>query len=132
MGRARTITTPVDPSASRVVPALARAADATVGTVLLVLSLPLMAVLAVAVLRSSHGPVLHRERAVGRHGRPVELLSFRSALDGSGTVAHARLRATVGGSAGEPLTGVGRLMRRSRTDRLPRLFNVVAGHTRLF
>lgn len=110
--------------------ALARGADVVVGGLLLALMLPLMGVLALAVRRSSHGPVLHREPGRDRQGRPVELLSFRTALDGSGTVAHERLRAVVGDGV-QPLTRVGRVLRVTRADRLPRLYNVVAGHASL-
>jgi putative colanic acid biosynthesis UDP-glucose lipid carrier transferase len=112
-------------------PALARAVDVVAGGLLLTLALPLIALIAVAVRLSSHGPVFHREKAFDRHGRPVELLQFRTALDGSGTAHHERLRAVVGADGSATLTGVGRVLRATRADRLPRLFNVVAGHSGL-
>lgn len=133
MGRVRTLTSAAATApASRMPAAMTRAANLVAGSVLLALALPLIAVLAIAVRRSSHGPVLHRERGLGRDGQPVDLVSFRTSLDGSGTVAHARVRAAVGACPSGTVTGVGRLMRVTRTDRLPRLFNVVAGHARLF
>ena len=111
---------------------LHRGLDLIVGTALLVVVAPLMAVLAVAVRASSHGPVLHRERMRTAAGTTVDLLSFRTMLDGGGTEAHERLRAIVGASAAAALTPVGRLLVATRLDRLPRLVNVVAGHRSLF
>ena len=133
MGRAHAVTTnargekrdlPVAP--------LVRAIEFAVASVVLALALPLMAVLCLAVRRSSHGPILHREAGVDRKGRPVELLSFRTAVDGAGTPHHGRVRAVIGASDREALTAVGRIMRATRTDRLPRLFNVLAGQAGLF
>jgi lipopolysaccharide/colanic/teichoic acid biosynthesis glycosyltransferase len=111
---------------------LVRAADLVVGLVLLALALPLMAVLAIVVRTSSHGPVLHREVIRAGDGSRVSLLSFRTLVDGGDTRDHARLRAVIGADGELPLTAPGRLMRRLRADRLPRLFNVVAGDLSLF
>jgi lipopolysaccharide/colanic/teichoic acid biosynthesis glycosyltransferase len=99
--------------------------------VALVLTAPLLAVLALAVRQSSHGPVLHREPGYTRRGRPVDLLTFRTTLDGAGTEHHARVRAVVG-SDGLPVTRVGRILQATRADRLPRLLNVVAGQAGRF
>lgn len=107
-----------------------RALDVVLASVLLVLTLPVLGVLALLVRRSSHGPVLHRERVRDRHGRSVEVLSFRVTLDGGATDAHQRVRAVVGVRE-LPLTGVGRVLHATRLDRLPRLFSVVAGHASL-
>ena len=111
---------------------LLRGVDVVVGVLALVLTAPLMAVLALAVRLSSHGPVLHRRPALDARGRRIELLSFRTVLDGGRTEAHARIRAVVGAGEEEPVTGPGKVMRRLRLDRLPRLVNLVAGHVSLF
>ena len=76
--------------------------------------------------------MLHRERIRTPRGTTVELLSFRTMLDGGGTHTHASLRAIVGAGATAALTPVGRLLVATRLDRLPRLVNVVAGHRTLF
>lgn len=109
-----------------------RAVSRVVALALLIVALPIIAVLAVAVRLSSSGPVLHREPAVGPRGRRIELLSFRVAVDGADSSYHQRLRAVVGANYEEALTGVGRVLRATGADRLPRLFNVAAGHTTLF
>jgi putative colanic acid biosynthesis UDP-glucose lipid carrier transferase len=111
---------------------LLRGADLVLGSLLLLLAAPLMALLAIAVRASSHGRILHRERIRTAAGATVELLSFRTMLDGGGTHAHERLRAIVGAHASAALTPVGRLLVATRLERLPRLLNVVAGHRSLF
>ena len=127
MGRVHAYTTSAAPP--RRLPVL-RALDLVLASLMLVLVLPLMGVLALLVRRSSHGPVLHRERMRDRKGRSVEVLSFRVTRDGGATDAPQRIRAVVG--AGElPLTGIGRFLHATRLDRLPRLFSVVAGHATL-
>lgn len=127
MGRPQTV------SLSRSTPttgsSLRRAADVVLSGLLLLIALPLLALVALLVRVSSHGPVLHREQGVGPDGRRVELLSFRTLIDGGGTEVHARLRAVVGG--GDAYTPVGRLLARLRLDRLPRLLNVLRGETSL-
>jgi putative colanic acid biosynthesis UDP-glucose lipid carrier transferase len=129
MGHVRSYT--VVTTTTRRRPVVGRTADIVVGGLLLALALPLIGLIAVAVRLSSHGPIFHREKAFDRRGRPVELLAFRTGLDGSGTTHHERLRAVVGADGSAALTGVGRVLRATRADRLPRLFNVVAGHSGL-
>ena len=131
MGRIYTISR-AEKATSTAVVFPARAVDLLVGSVMLTLVLPLMGLLAVAVRTSSHGRILHREPGVDPRGRRVELLSFRTMLDGGGTEAHERLRAVVGAHGQLPLTPVGRLLRVTRLERLPRLINLVAGHSSLF
>ena len=134
MGRTRTLPTasaPITPLPDRPAPVL-RVLDVLLGSLALVLALPLVLLLGVAVCCSSHGPVLERELGVGRDGRRAELLSFRTCVDGGRTAAHARLRAVVGSHDELPLTPTGAAMRRLRLDRLPRLVNVIAGHLSFF
>lgn len=127
MGSVRVSVSSPSTTALRAVPL--RALERVAGAVLLVLALPVIAVLALAVRRSSHGPVLHREPGFDARGRPIALLSFRTAFDGAGTAHHERVRAVVGDH--EALTGVGRLLRATHTACLPRLLNVARGHTGL-
>ncbi len=131
MGSVRTLTSPTTVAETQKWSPL-RVIDVVLGGALLILSLPLMGVLALAVSHSSNGPVFHRERTCNRRGRPVELLSFRIAIDGSGTAHHERMRAVVGAQATSGETTVGRMLRASRAEQLPRLFNVVRGDTSLF
>lgn len=132
MGRVHSITTTASPARASTLAPVRRAIDLLIGTVLLVVTAPLLGALALAVRRSSHGPVFHREKAFDTRGRAVELLSFRVAMDGAGTTHHQRLRAAVGASDAHAYTRVGRVIRATRTEHLPRLLNVVRGERSLF
>ncbi len=83
---------------------------------------PLLLVLAVAVSTTSPGGAFFRQVRVGRHGRPFELLKFRSMRPGS----EARGQITVG-ERDPRITGVGHFLRRTKMDELPQLINILKG-----
>ncbi len=86
----------------------------------LVLAAPVLAVAALAVRLSSPGPVLFRQERVGRRGRPFVMLKLR-------TMTHGATGAAVTAGDDPRVTGVGRLLRRTKLDELPELWNVVRG-----
>jgi lipopolysaccharide/colanic/teichoic acid biosynthesis glycosyltransferase len=107
-----------------------RTADVVASALLLLLTAPLFAIVAVLVRTTSHGPVFHRQPDVGPRERTIDVLTFRTRVDGAGTASHARMRAVVG--ADDAFTPVGRQLARLRLDRLPRLLNLLRGDASLF
>ena len=98
--------------------------DVTVSLAGLVLSLPIMAVVALAVRLDSAGPILYRQPRLGQNGCVFILNKFRS-------MRHDAEKDTgpVWSAQRDPrITRVGGLLRRSRLDELPQLFNVLLGH----
>jgi lipopolysaccharide/colanic/teichoic acid biosynthesis glycosyltransferase len=99
--------------------------------VALAVLLPLFALLALAVLASSPGPVLFRQRRVGEGGREFTMLKFRTMWpEGALAAPLALIGAGMapGGVEGvDRRTTVGRFLRRSSLDELPQLWNVVRG-----
>jgi exopolysaccharide biosynthesis polyprenyl glycosylphosphotransferase len=102
---------------------------------LLLLS-PLLIGLALAVRLSSPGPVMFRQRRIGRDGRNFELLKFRSMRpmeaiadrnDNTNLVALHPDIAPGGVEGSDRRTAIGRLMRRTSMDELPQLINVLRG-----
>lgn len=88
---------------------------------ILFLLIPFAAV-AVAVKCSSRGPVFFRQVRVGKNGRKFRIYKFRT------MVADAEkkgMQITVGGDS--RVTGIGRVLRKTKVDELPQLFNVFAG-----
>jgi lipopolysaccharide/colanic/teichoic acid biosynthesis glycosyltransferase len=100
-----------------------RAFDALVAAVVLVLAAPLMAAIAIAIRLDSPGPVIYRQRRVGRGGAEFDLLKFRTMRPGSDPVGIGTAVST-----GDPrVTRVGRFLRRTSLDELPNLVNVLRG-----
>jgi exopolysaccharide biosynthesis polyprenyl glycosylphosphotransferase len=98
---------------------------------LMVLS-PVLLTLALAVRVSSPGPVIFRQRRVGRDGRVFELLKFRTMLVSDGEKFTPRADVAPGGIEGvDRRTPVGRWLRSSSLDELPQLVNVLRGEMSL-
>jgi exopolysaccharide biosynthesis polyprenyl glycosylphosphotransferase len=110
------------------------ALDRVIAGTLLVLLSPLMLSLALAVRLSSPGPILFRQRRVGRDGKPFDCLKFRSMAPAPEDAEHfvPAEGAAPGGVEGvDRRTLVGRFMRRTSLDELPQLINVVRGEMSL-
>ena len=99
-----------------------RILDATVSAAGLVLVLPLMAVIAVAVRLTSSGPILFRQRRVGKDGKEFEILKFRTMRHRPQGVGPGVTR-----KGDSRITATGRVLRRVKLDELPQLFNVLRG-----
>ncbi len=99
-----------------------RAMDVGLALVGLALSLPVMAVVALAIKLDSPGPVLFRQQRVGERGRVFILNKFRSMF------VDAERHGAVWATAADPrVTRVGRWIRRTRIDELPQFWNVLVG-----
>ena len=84
---------------------------------------PVIALLAVLVRCSSPGPILFRQVRLGQEGRTFEMLKFRTMVDGAETPGTA-----VWAEETDPrITRIGRVLRRTRLDELPQLWNVLRG-----
>jgi lipopolysaccharide/colanic/teichoic acid biosynthesis glycosyltransferase len=123
-----------------------RALDILGALCMLVLLSPLLVVLAIAVRLDSPGPVLFRQRRLGRDLEPFTVKKFRTMHHGA---THDRHREFVlglikgdnpqPGATGSPykivgdqrVTRVGRVLRRSSLDELPQLLNVLRGEMSL-
>lgn len=88
----------------------------------IVLLSPLMLLAALAVKAGSRGPLIFSHRRVGRGFSPFYAYKFRTMLHGADKAGSS---ITSGGDA--RITSVGRLLRKTKLDELPQLFNVLAG-----
>jgi exopolysaccharide biosynthesis polyprenyl glycosylphosphotransferase len=105
-----------------------RVFDVLAASVLLVVTLPLIAVIAIAVRLSSPGPVLFRQQRVGRDGRLFEIVKFRTMYVNDDADVEWIETAD---AARDHVTSVGHLLRRSSLDELPQLINVLRGEMSL-
>jgi len=110
-----------------------RAFDLTLSIVGGIISLPLCALIAIAIKLDSPGPVFFTQMRIGRNGVPFRCYKFRSMVDGA-----AEMREDLGelNEASGPLfkvrndprrTRVGRWIRRFSLDELPQIINVIRG-----
>jgi exopolysaccharide biosynthesis polyprenyl glycosylphosphotransferase len=101
---------------------LSRTGDILISLAFLVLTLPIMLVVALLVRLSGPGPVLYRQERVGLGGHSFTLLKFRSMR------VDAETRGPAWATQRDPrVTGIGSFMRRTRIDELPQLLNVLQG-----
>lgn len=117
----------VQESASRARLHLKRAFDLAAGSLLLAVASPVMAASALAVRVSSRGPILLRQRRVGRDRREIVVLKFRTMVED----AEAGTGEVFARPDDPRITRVGRALRRFRLDELPQLFNVLKGEMSL-
>ena len=90
---------------------------------LLVFASPFLLGSAVAIKLDDGGPVLYRQRRVGKEGVEFELLKLRTMVVGA-----EKLGAGYAVNEGDPrITRAGRVLRRLSLDELPQLWNVLRG-----
>ena len=102
--------------------AVKRAFDFVISTFLLVLTLPVMFLVAIAIWFETGSPILFRQNRTGKHGKEFEILKFRSMMQDA--EKHGPQWAT---TDDDRITRVGRFIRNSRLDELPQLINVFRG-----
>jgi lipopolysaccharide/colanic/teichoic acid biosynthesis glycosyltransferase len=97
-----------------------RGLDVVVALSGLLLSLPFWPFLFLAIKLSSTGPVFFKQRRLGREGKLFTLLKFRTMRTEQNDFAPT--------AHGDPrITLVGKILRGSRLDELPQLFNILLG-----
>jgi len=121
---------------------LKRLFDLGMGLLLLIPSLPMMAIIAVLVKLDSHGSVLHNGKRLGKNGKEFVCYKFRTMyLEGDAMLSKyleenmdakeeweqfAKLR-----TFDPRVTKVGKWLRKLSLDELPQLFNVISGEMSL-
>jgi len=105
---------------------LKRGLDVVVALLVLLLVSPLLLVVAALIRLDSRGPVLIRQRRIGKAGVPFFMWKFRSMHAGVCRYAPSPV------SDSDPrLTRVGQALRRLSIDELPQLMNVLRGEMSL-
>jgi exopolysaccharide biosynthesis polyprenyl glycosylphosphotransferase len=112
---------------------LKHALDRIGAGLLLTLFGPLMLMIGIAVRLTSPGPMVFRQRRVGRDGTVFDLLKFRSMrLSRESDGFRPDVDSAPGGVEGnDRRTAIGRLLRRTSLDELPQLVNVLRGEMSL-
>jgi len=114
--------------------AVKRIFDVVFGSVLLVLSLPILAIAALAIALTTRGPVFFSQDRIGYGGRRFRMYKLRTMVEDA-EEKRAQLRSSsvysddrVFKVRDDPrVTAVGRILRRTSIDELPQLWNVLRG-----
>ncbi len=85
------------------------------------------AIVGLAIVLGSRGPVLYRQERIGRHGRAFQMIKFRTMVQGAEKMGSGALV-----EKSDPrVTRVGRLLRAASLDELPQILNVFRGEMSL-
>ena len=104
-----------------------RALDVVISFVALILLLPVYAIVALIIKRTSPGPVFYIQERIGLHNKPFNIIKFRSMVDNAEAAGKPQLS-----SDDDPrITPFGRFMRKYRIDELPQFWNVLKGEMAL-
>jgi exopolysaccharide biosynthesis polyprenyl glycosylphosphotransferase len=118
--------------------------DVLVGSILIILLSPVIALVAVLIKLDSPGPVIYRQTRVGENGKPFTMLKFRSMRVDADSSVHQKYvthlirrnlspKESSTGKTGlkmktdDRVTRIGRFIRKASLDELPQFFNVVRG-----
>jgi exopolysaccharide biosynthesis polyprenyl glycosylphosphotransferase len=100
-----------------------RTADLVIAISLLILTAPLMLLVAIAIRYDSPGTIWYKQERVGYRGRRFQVLKFRSMVQN----AEKDGKAVWAAERDPRVTRVGRIIRLMRIDELPQLLNVIRG-----
>lgn len=87
---------------------------------------PILLVCALLVKLTSPGPIFFRQTRIGMNFRPFDILKFRSMV-----VNASELGAQITADRDPRITTIGRILRKTKLDELPQLFNVFLGQMSL-
>jgi exopolysaccharide production protein ExoY len=110
-----------------------RVFDVCAAVLLLAILFPIFVVVAVAIAVGDGFPVIYRHRRVGRHGRPIHILKFRSMVKNAEEVLkadpelYAEFLKTFKLERDPRVTKIGDFLRRTSLDEIPQLLNVITG-----
>ncbi len=128
---------------------LKRGLDLVLGTAVLVVAAPILAAASAAIALTSGCPILYRQTRIGLHGRPFQMLKFRTMKPQAGDEVHREFvrnwiasgkdaarrhgngAAVFKLSCDDRITPIGRWLRRFSIDELPQLINVIRGEMSL-
>jgi len=117
----------------RIYNVMKRISDIIIAGLLLLLFLPIIPVVAILIRLDTRGPVLFKQRRVGKNGKQFDFYKFRSMVDDAENNINAlrplsRSDGPIFKLKEDPrVTRVGRFLRRSSLDELPQFLNVIKG-----
>jgi lipopolysaccharide/colanic/teichoic acid biosynthesis glycosyltransferase len=112
--------------------------DRIAAFILLIILSPFFLAIAIAIVRSSPGPIFYKKERIGLRGRPFKVWKFRTmVVNASELQAELEAQNEVKGGilfkikADPRITSVGKFLRKYSLDELPQLINVLQGRMSL-
>jgi len=99
-----------------------RIIDIIVSSILLIISLPIFIIIAI-LIKSDGGPVFFVQERLTRHRRVFKMYKFRSMY----TDAEKKTGPTLATQNDNRITPIGKILRSTRLDELPQLWNILMG-----
>jgi lipopolysaccharide/colanic/teichoic acid biosynthesis glycosyltransferase len=107
-------------------------ADFCISVLTILLLAPVFLLIAVLIRLDSPGPAIFRQQRMGFRARPFTVFKFRTMHHATSNLSHEQAREqAMTRNDDARITRFGRILRRSRLDELPQLFNIVRGEMSL-
>lgn len=90
----------------------------------LIIISPILTIIIIAIRMTSKGPVLFKQKRLGKNGRVFEILKFRTMAENAEQTGTGLF---VNDENDSRITKVGKILRATSLDELPQLWNVVIG-----
>jgi hypothetical protein len=103
--------------------AVKRFLDVTASFLGLVLLSPLLLAVSILIKIASRGPVIFRQKRIGRNGKVFEIYKFRSMCVGAEKTGSG----VYSGKGDARVTRIGKILRATSIDELPQLLNILKG-----
>lgn len=101
---------------------LKRFFDIIASFLLLVISSPILLIIAIAVAVDSRGPIIFKQTRLGKNGKEFNIYKFRT------MVVNAEAGGVYSDNKDPRVTRVGKLLRKTSLDELPQMVNILVGH----
>ncbi len=102
---------------------LKRLLDVLTSLIILIITLPVIVISAIAIKLESRGPVFFKQERSGMNGTTFRIIKFRSMYEDA-----EKHTGPIWSSKDDPrVTGIGKIIRRVRIDELPQMINVLKG-----
>jgi len=109
-------------NSQKVYESIKRLSDIIIAGVAMIITVPLVPIIALIIKMESHGPVIFKQIRTGKNGSTFLAMKFRS------MVADAEKNGAQWSSVNDPrITRFGRFMRKTRLDEIPQLINIIRG-----
>lgn len=99
-----------------------RTFDIAFSFIALVISLPLLLIIAIIIKGTSKGPIFYKSKRVGKGGKGFFMYKFRSMVDNASEIGP-----TITHRGDSRITGIGKFIRAFKIDEFPNLINVLNG-----